>query len=344
VRILPETDLLCDLRPPLSYIIIAKVDENRTYSFISSEMVNWEKLIIEQTLEKGEYHVFAKTYWNYSQPYNLVVSTYSDCIHELDPLNKNSIPEDWLSQILSDMGRRSPNREYPSRDEPSSYATHLMFDNNNFSGFSLFYYENASQEGTMCINLNFKTLRGFKIMNLEYLLKLSGSEHTSNSCKITDEDFGAANLVFKIPGGTSVVVILQITDLPWLCKVDWYHDIWFEYPVEVMISKMRGSETTDKIQLDKAGLFLYEMEHERGVIIFIENLCSADFKINFEINTLKNLTVSVPEEVIMSNNDRKLEFVTGSKGITILNFSIIKSPKEVPYKLRYVYSFALISK
>lgn len=341
MRCLPETDLLCDLRPPLAFIIIAKLDETNNYSFVSSEMVNWEKLTIEQTLEKGEYHVFAKTYWSYAHPYNLVVSTYSDTIMELNPLQLSRIPADWLSQVLSDMGRRSPNREYTCRDEPSSNASHLMFDNNNFSGFCLFYYENGSREGNMCINLNFKTLRGFKILNLEHLLRLPGSEHMSDSGKFSDEDFGATNLVFKIPGGTSVVVILQITDLPWLCSVDWYHDIWFEYPVEVMISKMRRSENTEKIELDKAGLYLYEMEHERGVIILMENLSSADYRINFEINTLKNLSVSVPEEVIMSNNDRRLEFLTCSKGITILNFSIIKSPKEVPYKLRYVYSFAL---
>lgn len=342
MRNIPESDLLYDLRPPLAFILIAKLDlETNCYSFVSSEMVNWEKLTIEQTLEKGEYHVFTKTYWNYAQPYNIVVSTYSDSIYELNPLNISAIPADWLSQILSDMGRRSPNREFSCREEPTSYATHLMFDNNNFSGFCLFYYENASREGTMCINLNFKTLRGFKIMNLEHLLKLPGSEYTSDSGKFSDDDYGAANLVFKIPCGTSVVVILQITDLPWLCSIDWYHDIWFEYPVEVMISKMRRSDTTDKIQLDKSGLYLYEMEHNRGVIVLFENLSNFDYKINFDINTLKNLTVSVPDEVVKSNNDKKLEFVTERKGITILNFGIIKSPKEFPYKLRYVYSFAL---
>jgi hypothetical protein len=341
IRSLPESDLLCDLRTPLAFIIIAKLDINRSYCFVKSEMVNWEKLIIEYTFEKGEYHVFAKTYWNYAQPYNLVISTYSDSIHELNPLNLNSVPEDWLSQILSDMGRRSPNHEYPSSEEPSSYASHLMFDNNNFSGFCLFYYENDSLDGNMCINLNFKTFRGFKIMNLEHLLKSQGSKYTVNSGIYSYENFGAANLVFNIPGGTSVVVIMQITDFPWLCIIDWDQDMWFEYPVEVMISKMRRSETTDKIEMDKAGLYIYEMDHERGVIILIENLSSDDYKINFEINTLKNLSVSVPEEVFMINNDRKLEFVTISKGTTTLNFSIINSSKEVPYKLKYVYSFAL---
>lgn len=341
MRSLSENELLCDFRPPLAYLIIAKYDENtNSYIFVSSEMVNWEKLTIEQTLEKGEYHIFAKSYWNFSQPFNLIISTYSDSISELNILPLSRIPGDWLSLILSDMGRRSPNREYPCRDEPNSFASNLMFDNNNFSGFCLFYYENCSKDGTMNINLNFKTLKGFKIMNLEHLLKLQGSEYTSNSGKFSDEE-GASNLVFKIPSQTSIVVILQIVDLPWLCSIDWYDDIWFDYPVEVMINKMRNSEKTDKIILDKSGLNLYEMEHERGVIILIENLCNVDYKINFEINTLKNLSISVPEDVYKSEDEKSLEFITKSKGITILNFSIIKSPKEVPYKLRYIYKFSL---
>lgn len=342
MRSLSENELICDLRPPLAYIIIAKYQENtNTYIFVSSEMVNWEKLTIEQTLEKGEYHIFAKSYWNYSKPFNLIISTYSDSISELNLLPLSRIPPDWLSLILSDMGRRSPNREYPCRDEPSSFASNLMFDNNNFSGFCMFYYENSSKEGIMNINLNFKTMKGFKIMNLEHLLKLQGSEYTSSSGKFSDEDYGASNLVFKIPSQTSIVVILQIVDLPWLCSVDWYDDIWFDYPVEVMINKMRNSEQTDKITLNKSGLYLYEMEHERGVIILMENLCNVDYKINFEINTLKNLSITVPEDVYKSEDERSLEFITRSKGITILNFSIIKSPKEDPYKLRYIYKFSL---
>ena len=340
MRNLPEIDLMCDLRPPLAYIIIAK-NENGHYSFVSSEMVNWEKLTIEQTLEKGEYHIFAKTYWNYNQPYNLIISTYSDSITDINPLYINRIPIDWLSQILSDMGRRSPNRDYPCKDEPGSYASNLMFDNNNFSGFCLFYYENASREGNMCINLNFKTLRGFKIMNLDHLLKLQGSEYTNDGGKANDDDYGSSNLVFKIPPSSSVVVIMQIIDLPWLCSVDWYHDIWFEYPVEVMINKMRRADSTDKIELDKAGLYLYEMEHERGVIILFENLSSVEYKTVFEITTIKNLVVKLSDDVKRSNMDRILEFTTKSKGITILNFGIIKSPKEIPYKLRYIYKFQL---
>jgi len=205
----------------------------------------------------------------------------------------------------------------------------------------LFYYENSSKDGNLCVNLNFKELRGLKIINLEHLLILPGSEYSSNTGKISDENFDEASLVFKIPKGSSVIVIIQVTDVPWQCNLEWNHDMWFEYPVEVMINKMRTSENTDKIELDKAGLYLFEMEHERGVIILFENLTSDDYMINFEINTLKNLSLHDSEEFSRSNDQRKLKFVTSSKGITILNFGIIKSPKEYPYKLRYVYNFAV---
>ncbi len=342
IRNLIDTDVINDLRPPLAYIIVAKYDrKNNTYSFISSEMVNWEKLIIQQTIEKGEYHIFAKTYWNYNQPYNLVVSTYSDNIEEINPLHLDQIPEDWLSQILTDMGRRTANKEYPFPDEPSSYTSNLMFDNNNFTGFCLFYYQNSSRHGTMCINLKFKTLRGLKIMNLEYLLMLEGSEYIENSEKSNSENFGSCNLVFKIPPLSSIGVIMKVINLPWNCTVDWYHDIWFDFPVEIMINRMRKNENTEKIELEKNLLYLNEMEHKRGVIITIENFNSVDYNFLFDINVLKNLYISDTEDIIKSDNDRRLEFTIKSKDIKILNFKIIKSPKEIPYKLRYVYKFYL---
>lgn len=338
-----DFDGLSDYRPPLAFFIISKFQDGQ-YTFIGSEMVNWEKLTIEVTLEKGEYHVFGKSYWNNKQPYNLVISSYSDSILDLNPLDLNLIPQDWLSQILSNMGIRSPNREYPCYDEPTSFSSNLMFDNNNFSGFCLYYYENASKEGLMSINLNFKKLHGFKILNLEHLLKLQGSEYSGNLGE-NNEDIVSANIVFKIPPGTSVVVILQVIELPWLCSLDWYHDIWFEYSVEVMINKMRKADTTDKILLDRNGLYLYEMEHERGIIILIENLTNSDYSFDFEITTLKNLVLNFnSDDIKRSNNEKNLEFITQSKGITILNFSIIKSPKEFPFKIRYIYKFWIVNK
>ena len=154
MRNIPDLEIIYDLRSPLAFILIAKYEEGK-YSYVSSEMINWEKLTIEQTFEKGIYHLFAKSYWSLKVDYNLVVSSYSDYINDIADLKIKNIPFDWLSQILSDMGRRTGNRQYPCRNEPSSFTSNILFKNNNFSGFCVFYYENTSKDGLMCINLSF---------------------------------------------------------------------------------------------------------------------------------------------------------------------------------------------
>jgi len=326
-----------DLRAPLGFLLIAKYEDDK-YTFICSEMINWEKLTIEQTFEKGIYHIFAKSYWKFNTKYSLVISSYSDYINDIIELKYEEIPADWLTQILADMGCRTENRLYPSRDEPCSFASNIMFDNNNFSGFCLFYYENTSKNGDMCINLSFKNLKGFKILNLPQILSLNGSEFKNFNGKISDIDYGNCNLVFKIPKNSSMVVILQVLIVPWLCSINWYQDIWFEYSVEVMLAKMRRKENTDIIELD-TDLKLYEMEHDRGVIILIENLASANYKIFFEATSLKNLELKENEDVLVTDvNKRNLEFIVKSKGIVILNYGIQRSVKEFPYKLRYIYT------
>ena len=106
IKDLPESEKTIILQLPLAFIIIAKY-ENGNYSFIASEMVNWEKLIIEVKLEKGIYHIFAKSYWNSKTNYDLVISSYSDCINQIENLKYEDIPRDWLTNILSNMGRRT---------------------------------------------------------------------------------------------------------------------------------------------------------------------------------------------------------------------------------------------
>lgn len=335
MRNLTEKEANFDLRSPLAFLLIAKWEDER-YSFVCSEMINWEKLTIEQTFEKGVYHIFAKSYWRYKTDYNLVISSYSDYINDIVDLKIEEIPSDWLTQILSDMGRRTNNRIFPSRDEPSSFASNIMFDNNNFSGFCFFYYENTSKDGEMCINLSFKNLKGFKIINLPQILSLPGSDFKNVSGRITDDDYGNCNLVVKIPRLSSMIVILQVINLPWVCSIDWYQDIWYEYSVEVMIAKMRRKENTDVIDLDPKGLKLYEMEHDRGIIILFENLASFGFKIYFDVTAIKNLELRENEDVLV-NNKNNLEFVVKAKGMTILNYGIIRSVREYPYKLRYIY-------
>jgi hypothetical protein len=317
--------------------MIARYEDDR-YTFICSEMINWEKLTIEQTFERGVYHIFCKSYWKFPLNYSLVISSYSDYINDIVDLKLEEIPSDWLTQILCDMGSRSDNRIYPSRDEPGSYATNIMFDNNNFSGFCFYYYENSSKDGEMCINLSFKNLKGFRILNLSQILSLKGSEFKTLDGRITDQEYTDCNLVIRIPSRSSIIVILQVVMLPWLCSINWYQDIWFEYSVEVMIRKIRRKENTDIVELHPEGLKLYEMDHDRGIIILIENLAFSNFKISFEVTSIKNLELKENEDILITDaNKRNFEFQVKSKGMIILNFGTLRSVREFPFKLRYIY-------
>jgi hypothetical protein len=126
----------------------------------------------------------------------------------------------------------------------------------------------------MYINLNLKKLIGFRIINTTQLMQLPGTQLLANKNDKFREKGNNSNvysLSFKIQSGNNLLLILQIIELPWLCELDWYHDIWFEYSVYALVERFWESSINNKILLDSQGLYLHAIEHERGDIIICEN-------------------------------------------------------------------------
>jgi calpain-15 len=250
----------------MKYNIIGKKD---TYRHIGSEFINWEKIYIEVTLSPGEYHIFAKSNWQYNitKPLELVISTYAEIPIEIYKLPNDSIPENWLEQVLLNFVKTSSNKDYFHKNEISSYSAVTINDNRNNTGYEMFYYENDSDCGTLNILLKFKKMEGIRLVN--------NKGTNDNEAALT------------IPPKSGNTIIIEYTNLPWNCKINWTHKRWFDYPPEILEKRHLKSLDTFKEKLDN-DLYLYTIKHEGGYLIITNSISQCKYSVNHKFRDFTN--------------------------------------------------------
>lgn len=286
-----------DFKVPLAFIIIAKFNpEKKSYKFINSEFINWEKLVLECDLVEGEYHIFAKSYWNYSDAYELVLSTYAEVPCILYKLIKDEIPCDWLEKIMIYIVRKNPKKEIMKTEAVNLLSSNVIFNNNNYCGFSIFYYENSSERANMVINLKFMDIIGFECLNFNL--------HDIKKLKLIVGCKKSAYLIFRI------------FLLPWICKLNYVQEIWFEQPYEFIVSRYYEIGLKNQI-LVQEGIRIDCIPHERGYLLVTENQTDNKYNAFFTFENLNNYEIEDHSEVssvilILEQKSRKFINIKGT--------------------------------
>jgi hypothetical protein len=305
-----------DFKVPLAFIIVAKfIPEKKSYKFLYSEFINWEKLTLECNLTEGEYHIFAKSYWNYSDKCELVLSTYADLPCELYTLNKQEIPHDWLEKITIDIAKKNPKKEIMKMEDVNLLSSNVVFNNNNYSGFGIFYYENSSKKANMIIKLNLRQVIGFKCLNFNL--------ENLDEIKILIEPKNSAYLIF------------QITLFPWLCKLDYNQEVWFEQPFDFIVDRYNEIGMKNKIIIEE-GLSIDCIPHERGYLIIIENQTENKFNGFFTFEDLNDYEIEDHPEV------SSVILILGSQSKTYINIKGTRKDLDTNFNLNYKYNFEKI--
>ena len=123
-------------------IIVAKYDPIlKQYTYIGSECGQNDVLYAETDFkfDKGEYHIFINLHWPYNTDIHYTLSTYSSKHVDIDELNRNDIPNDYLEQILN-----SYLDKYVKKDTLSKHCTIQWSNDDNNTGFYLLAITNNS--------------------------------------------------------------------------------------------------------------------------------------------------------------------------------------------------------
>ena len=263
-------------------IIIAKYDRaNKKYTYIGSDFHTEEVLYAETTknLEPGEYHIFLNIYWPYSAKNTYTLSTYSSVDLNIQELDKEDVPLDYLEQILIDY----LNKNVPK--EPLSADTTLQVSSkDNNLGFYMALITNES-------NNQYKFSTGVKYSKVIFLQNDLVTKRSKNAKDEIDD-----TIVGVLPRGGHKLLVWKLLKEPWECKIELCDKKLFAFEEEV-VKKDEIEEINEAFPgLNKKCLnddiFYTEIENGDDVIVVFKNIGRYTYKFEIEFTVLENLTIN----------------------------------------------------
>ena len=282
---------------PQGMLILAGYN-NGNYEYINSEYINFERLTMEQTLEPGEYHIFARCYWKYGfKKYKLIVSTYSESPLEIYQLNKAEISPNWYKSILSDLVLKRGRKKHLENNVIIKYL--MLEKGRNETGFAIFLVDNKSNFKAN-ISLIFSEFRG---------------------ARVVDGKLNNNIILIDVQPKSTKSVILQYTDFVYNISVKYTHEVNFDYSEDQVIRKYLDTDSSQKKMLDDL-LALYKVTYDNGVVLFFDNL--SNNKYNGMIYFTKLLNVSCTKGQLDSFS---MFFDVGIRSNTKIHFQVVDRKK-----------------
>jgi len=265
-------------------ILIARFKDDK-YSFVAAFASNDEKLCLETTLNKGEYHIYAKSYWPYEQFDNcsLTLSTYAKNEIPLLPLSTKSkkggeFLEECLSSYTISKGKKL--------DIDSEGSVELYYTlSNNETGYYILTGKNNNTEKSYQIQFTFKFNNKLKPI------------HTGR-CTFKTLESGQTLVTLLVFPNSSTSCILEMIDDPWHVEVSKVENFAFKElqvlpPLDdninidsVISHRIQSSYIPKTTIVGKVRCF--EIERVKGVIIVVYSEHSRLFfncKLNLKANT-----------------------------------------------------------
>ena len=266
----------------MSRMIICKYDKTKThcYEYLSSHATTNEKLHCEfSSLEPGEYHIFCHVNWpfkNYENSYT--ISTYAEYPVEVESVNRNMVPEDFLHMIFYNyLDKHETNKRLKD-----NLDLQISCKDNDL-GFYMMLFKNSSKNE--CHSISFD-------VNLNKNVRLC-TKHDETRVNRDTPDNKNYSLRFTIEPETDYLVLFEILDEPWYAKLDigkvkvstrqGVKSDPFKSAIRRHVKNLHGSE------LEVKGLFAKEFEDSDSFYIIFENKLDANFKIGCVCKNLVNL-------------------------------------------------------
>jgi hypothetical protein len=307
----------------MTRILLAKYNANKEncYDFINSDSNDNDKLyIICDNLEPGEYHIFANVNWPFETKCRYVLSTYSNFGIEIEQLDTNIIPIDYITKILGSF--MDKNCKVNAMTANSSFQQSF---NDNDTGFYMLYFKNKSENEFL--KVNFECTQNQKCL---FLTEKLVSEH-----KIVNSNDGSKIDAFSVQlnPNSKTMLIWRLADNFWHSRVDIKspscqpsHNtvVTSSGNYRTVIDQNLKNLTKENLSLD---CYYAELESEDGVFLIFENKSTQSiYKIKVMFPELSNLRLVSPINSILSISAGTYEYAFLKK---------IDSQQDFNFRLNY---------
>jgi hypothetical protein len=307
-------------KPQMARIIIAKFNSGK-YEFIGSDSNDNEKLHIDlEKAEPGEYHIFANVTWNLDTPCRYVISTYSNENIQIERLEAQRVPNDFLLQILDSYMTKF---NVPSKSLGDKF--YKLSINDNDLGFYMFSLNNTSLSNSYKFNLNIKHNNKLNFLS---------SNDISNKTETVVERTTNENFDVIVNNQSSKMLVWKLNDNPWQAKLE---------PLNLIANQHNATKEDENIDyalikrrlhdLNKQNISLSciysELEVEDAVYVLFENQSPQEsgYKFKVEFTLLKNLKSSKPSYT----------FEIESGNFKVMKLSKINVGQDFNFTLRYSF-------
>jgi hypothetical protein len=292
----------------MTRILLARFDKStNTYDFINSDSNDNDKLFIEvEKLMPGEYHIFSNVHWPYETNCRYIVSTYASEPVEIEPIERDSIPADYLTQILGSYMEK--NCKVSKLSENVDYT---LSNNDNDMGFYMVNFINKSTNSSELLKVNFSCMYNSKLAFIsgDFVSDRVSKNSQQGDVAVTNDSFD----VFVQPGKSQMVVWKLLAN-PWSAKLQPSSMSYSYAPNDLDYQTMATTDVYKstieanlksmvKDVLPYTELQYCEIEVDDGVLVVFENpsnISSSSYKLKVTFSYLHNLKVVLPKSLVLS--------------------------------------------
>lgn len=267
---------------PFALIYLFLLQKNKEgqeyYVLVDSNFVNYEKILIDIELKvRGEYHIISHSHFeNFDLSFNLVISTYAEIPLELYYLDRQSLVNNWLQDLILAHSSRAQ-QNYFSKEEPSSYFIAALNGLTRKIGYGLFHYVNQSE-----FDLHIK-ITVTKMVDCHFL-NIRKKEYSTMQESIYC-------LIIKKKSSKSVLI--QQSKASDRLKLNYAQDFAFRMPHAEVVSKYLNTkrakiyESKDALSLSNPSIIL--ISYESGFVLYCKNTNNFKTSISITIHNLPQL-------------------------------------------------------
>ena len=314
-------------RNTMSRIILCRYNKNKQkcYEFIKSHASTNEKLHLEFTsLEPGEYHIFTHVNWPYLDYDNTyVISTYAEYPIEVEPVNEDIVPEDFLHMIFYDYLEKNEEK----RKLKDNLQLELSLKDNDL-GFYMMLFKNTSKDEAHSISFNVDLNKDVRLCTVH--------PHTEIHTELHDHK--NYTMKFSIEPETDYLVLFEVLNEPWYSKIN---------VGKVSVSTQQGMKPDPvknslrkhlnkltKKELDVKRTFIGELENDQYMFLIVFNYTEENIKVQLNLNPIDCINLNTEVE-------RNLIYVE-KKEFNYFKFEKLEKGKPVDFTYNYSIKKLLI--